>query len=338
MEPQMTKEQLREMEEKEKTWLEKRLDVVFLLFPLACGLFAIWEYWEIPNLRKNKDPMTYVYFLLFFMVLYAVFLVYGVLGKKKRLVDKLRYMAPLYGVLFLVLSLYDYMTLKTGALRYPFFPWFNDIFNIMIEDRAYLLECAAHTLRLLFTGYFCGAILGLITGITSGYSRRVRYWVDPILKVLGPIPTSTWIPLMMVIASSLFMGAVIVIGLGVWFSVTMASMTGISNVDVSYFEAARTLGTKEHQMVFRVAIPHALPNIFQGLTQGMSIACTALMIAEMIGVEAGLGWYINWAKAWAQYNKMYASIIIICLIFTAVTKLLGLIKSRALRWQEGMVK
>lgn len=44
MEPQMTKEQLREMEEKEKTWLEKRLDVVFLLFPLACGLFAIWEY------------------------------------------------------------------------------------------------------------------------------------------------------------------------------------------------------------------------------------------------------------------------------------------------------
>ena len=62
MEPQMTKEQLREMEEKEKTWLEKRLDVVFLLFPLACGLFAIWEYWEIPNLRKNKDPMTYVSF------------------------------------------------------------------------------------------------------------------------------------------------------------------------------------------------------------------------------------------------------------------------------------
>ena len=34
--------------------------------------------------------------------------------------------------------------------------------------------------------------LGLVTGITCGYSEKARYWVDPVIKFLGPIPTSTW--------------------------------------------------------------------------------------------------------------------------------------------------
>ena len=64
----------------------------------------------------------------------------------------------------------------------------------------------------------------------------------------------------------------------------------------------------------------------------------ALMVAEMIGVKSGLGWYITWQKGWAQYGKMYAAIILICLIFVAVNFLLNLIKRRVLKWQEGVVK
>ncbi len=199
------------------------------------------------------------------------------------------------------------------------------------------MESAVSTLKLLFCGYFSGVITGLITGITCGYSKKARYWIDPIIKVLGPIPTATWIPLVMVLASTLFRGSVFIIALGVWFSVTVASMTGIANVELPYFEAAKTLGASEHQLVFHVAIPYAVPNIIQGMIQGMSSACTALMIAEMLGVESGLGWYIIWAKSWAMYNKMFAALIVICLIFITVTKTLNIIKKKVLRWQEGMV-
>ena len=93
---------------------------------------------------------------------------------------------------------------------------------------------------------------------------------------------------MMVIASSLFGGAVFIIALGSWFAVTVASMTGIANVDRDYFEAARTLGASEQQLVFQVALPHAMPSILQGCTQAMSSSCTAIMIAEMLGVNQDL--------------------------------------------------
>ena len=129
-----------------------------------------------------------------------------------------------------------------------------------------------------------------------------------------------------------------IIALGVWYSVTIATLTGITNIDKSYFEAARTLGARGRQLVFRVALPFALPSIFQGLTQGMSSACTALLVAEMIGVESGLGWYITWQKSWAFYGKLYAAIVLICIIFVLVNLALALIKNRVLRWQVGMVQ
>ncbi len=330
------------MEQKKKSRAQHILDAAILLLPAASGLLAMAEYRYLPDVRANPNSVIYSIVLLCLIGLYLGALILGSVCaaglRRPRLLRALRYRAPLYSVLFLLLALYDFLTLKSGRLLYPFFPWANDIFNIMVTDWAALLESALYTLRLLFCGYSCGAVLGLITGIACGYSDKFRYWVDPLLKILGPIPTSTWIPLVMVVASTLFRGSVFIIALGVWFSVTMASMTGISNVDISYFEAARTLGANERQLVFRVAIPHAVPSIIQGLVQGMSNACTSLMIAEMIGVEAGLGWYIIWSKSWAQYNKMYAAIIIICLIFTGVTRLLNRIKRRVLRWQAGMVK
>lgn len=256
----------------------------------------------------------------------------------KTVLDKLRYKAPLYAALFLLLAGYDYLTLKTGILTQPFVPCMNSILNIAWEDKGYLIESTLHTLRLLFLGYFIGVALGLVTGITCGYSEKARYWINPIIKFLGPIPTSTWIPIVMVVAASLFKGAVFIIALGAWFAVTVASMTGISNVDKDFFEAARTLGASERQLVFKVAIPHAMPSILQGCTQAMSSACVAIMIAEMMGVKAGLGWYMTWAKSWASYDKMFAALFVICFIFTIVTKALDMIKRHVLRWQNGVVK
>ena len=123
-----------------------------------------------------------------------------------------------------------------------------------------------------------------------------------------------------------------------WFAVTVASLTGIANVGKEYFEAARTLGANDRQLVFRVAIPHAMPSILQGCTQAMSSSCIVIMIAEMLGVKSGLGWYMTWQTGWASYDKSFAALFVICFIFTLVTKGLERIKRYLLRWQNGAEK
>lgn len=337
----LTRRELKELEEREKTPIQKVLEVIIMILPIACGVIALLEYVLLPDLSRNKNPMYYVYVLVFFVAVYVCCGAFAGYRKRKGdkvFYEKLRYMAPLCSVLFLLLAVYDYLTLKTGTLTQPFVPCMNFIINAFVSDYPMLIECAFHTLKLLMIGYFIGVSLGLVTGITCGYSKKVRYWVDPVIKFLGPIPTSTWIPVIMVVASSLFAGAVFIIALGSWFAVTVASLTGISNVDKDFFEAARTLGANKRQLVFRVAIPHAMPSILQGCTQAMSSSCVALMIAEMLGVKAGLGWYMTWQTGWASYDKVFAALFVICLIFTLVTKVLERIKRYVLRWQNGVEK
>lgn len=337
----LSRQELKELEAKEKTMFQIALDWIIMVLPIICGVIAILEYKMIPDKITNNNPNTYVGALGVFIGIYFLYFMVAVIKKMRgnlQTIEKLRFKAPLMAVLFLLLAGYDYLTVKTGILTQPFIPCMNAILNIAWEDKTYLIECTLHTLRLLFLGYFIGVAAGLVTGIVCGYSEKVRYWINPIIKFLGPIPTPTWIPIIMVVFTSLFKGAVFIIALGSWFAVTVASMTGISNVDKSYFEAAKTLGANERQLVFRVAIPYAMPSILQGCTQAMSSACVAITVAEMMGVKAGLGWYMNWAKSWAAYDKMFAALFVICIIFTVVTKGLDIIKRRLLRWQNGVVK
>lgn len=337
----LTRKQLLELEREKKTKTQRWLDLVVWLLPFLGGLIAILEYTLLPDNSRNKVPWVYLAFLLILVGAYAVYCVVSLVALKKGnrdVIDKQHYRAPLYAALFVLLAVYDYLTLKTGILKQPFVPCMSFILNAFLVDYKMLIDCTLNTLKLLFYGYFIGVSLGLVTGITCGYSKRCRYWLDPIIKFLGPIPTSTWIPIIMVVASSLYSGAVFIIALGSWFAVTVASLTGISNVSKEYFEAARTLGANSRQLVFRVAIPHAMPSILQGCTQAMSSSCVAIMIAEMLGVKSGLGWYMSWQTGWASYDKSFAALFVICAIFTVVTNGLERIKRYLLRWQNGADK
>lgn len=194
----LTRRQLRELEEKEKTPAQKTAEAVIMVLPLLCGGIALLEYLLVPNNSRNRNPWSYVWVLGAALAVYIVCLLAAVIGKqhgKKDFYELLHYRAPRYSVLLLFLTLYDYLTLKTGVLTQPFVPCMNYIINAFLADYKMLADCTLNTLKLLFLGYFIGVSLGLVTGIACGYSKRIRYWIDPIIKFLGPIPTSTWIPI-----------------------------------------------------------------------------------------------------------------------------------------------
>jgi ABC transporter, permease protein len=329
-------EELLEQEEKGKTKREKNLEFLIQGSPFLMGVLALLEYFYVPNHQGFEASYVYAFFLLLLLLGNGISFLLSFRGKRQR--KNYLYHAPFRALVFFLFTLYDLLTLKSNILITPYFPSIDKVLSSMVQDRAYLWECTMSSLFLLFCGYFSGLIVGLLTGIACGYNKKINYWIEPFMKLLGSIPSTTWIPIVMVLATSLFRGSVFIIALGVWFSITLATITGIRNMDKSYYEAARTLGAKEKDLILEIAIPSALPSIFQGMVQAMSSACMALMVAEMIGVESGLGWYITWQKSWAEYGKMYGAIILICCIFVTVNFLLNSIKKRVLRWQEGMLK
>ena len=166
----LTRQQLKELEQKKLTPVQRFFELIIMILPLVCGIIAILEYTLIPDKGRNANPGVYLTCLIIAVLAYNV---YGWYAAFKRMkgdktpYEKLRYKAPLFAALYLLLAVYDYLTLKTGILTQPFVPCLNFIANAFWRERATILECTIHTLYLLFLGYFIGCILGLI-GVFSG--------------------------------------------------------------------------------------------------------------------------------------------------------------------------
>ncbi|NPV92786.1 MAG: ABC transporter permease subunit [Firmicutes bacterium] len=229
-------------------------------------------------------------------------------------------------------------TTKLGLLPMPFFPAPGGVLAVFFRDWSMLGLSIVYSLRLLGLGYLIGLLVGLPTGIFMGWSARFNYWVTPVLKLIGPIPSTAWIPITLVVFPTSFAASVFIIALAAWFPITVMAWSGIANVNKSYYEVARTLGGNSRYLITKVAIPAALPTIFVGLFMGMGTSFVSLVVGELLGVKAGLGWYIQWAQGWAEYSKVYAALLIMALIFSGLITLLFKLRDRVLVWQKGLIK
>jgi NitT/TauT family transport system permease protein len=250
------------------------------------------------------------------------------------------YYGPLAAGALVLTCLWELITAKLAWLPQPYFPGPDEVLGGVIEDRKVLLVSTLHSLRLLACGYLGGVAAGLVTGVLIGWFLRARYWLMPVMKVLGPLPATALVPLVMMlpIREFLFLSGAALIAFAVWFPVTMLTSSGIANVRLSYLDVARTLGAGRLYLIFRVAVPSALPNVFVGLFMGLGASFLTLIAAETLGVKAGLGWYIGLQKSNADYAKVYGSLVIMAAFFSALMTLLFQVRDRALKWQKGVIK
>lgn len=239
-----------------------------------------------------------------------------------------------------VLSVCAWQVITTGLRLFPlpYFPSPAGVLQSLLNDRKLLFDSTWHSLLLLLSGYTLGVIIALVTGICIGWFPQARYWGMPLLKVVGPIPATAWVPLAMVLSPSGTMSAVGLIALAVWFPVSMLTISGIANTRASYLDVARTLGAGPGYLIFRVAIPAAMPSIFIGLFMGLGTSFLTLIVAETVGVKSGLGWYVSWAQGWAEYGKVYGALVIMAVFFSTIMTLLFKLRDRVLVWQKGVIK
>jgi len=242
------------------------------------------------------------------------------------------------GGLITFFNFLNIVTVKLLLLPQIYFPSLNRVLHVYITDRKILLTCLGSSFTLLVEGLFIGSIVGIITGILVGWSKYWNYWVYPIIRILGPIPSSTWIPLALVIFPTPRWAAVFLIAFGVWFQLTILTSSGIQSVRKSYFEVSSTLGATDLQNLFRIAIPDSLPSIFLGFFNATCSSFVALIAAEMIGFKSGIGWYINWQKEMVSYPNVYAGLIIIAVFCYVFITLQFKVRDKLLGWQKGVIK
>lgn len=77
----LTRQQLKELEEKEKTTWQKVLDWIIMILPFVCGMIAMLEYWMVPNGSPNSNPYTYVGFLAVLISAYLIYFAFSLIQR-----------------------------------------------------------------------------------------------------------------------------------------------------------------------------------------------------------------------------------------------------------------
>ncbi|KQM54932.1 sulfonate ABC transporter permease [Pseudomonas sp. Leaf15] len=269
----------------------------------------------------------------------ALFIVLSLLGLRfSRLGQRLKNAGPWLIALPVLLGIWELLTAKLALLPVPFFAPPQALLAVYTEDYARLADSLLHSALLLGSGVALGAATGFVAGVSIGWSTRIGYWLHPVLRILGPVPSTALLPLCFFLFPSSWSASVFLIALATWFPVTVLTWSGVASVDKAYYDVARTLGAKPGFLIFKVAIPAALPHVFVGLFMGLGASFSTLVVAEMMGVKSGIGWYLQWAQGWAAYANMYAALLIMALACSGLITGLFLVRDRLLAWQKGAMK
>lgn len=312
--------------------------IIKLILPFIAVLLSVIIYYQIPDNGKQKEMNYpyYLYLLYVIAVVIAIEIVLGIFNEKIR--NRIIYKAPFLTGFIVFLLILNILTSKLTVLPTLFFPSLDRIIGLIVENRVFLLQNVLDSLLLLISGFLWGAVVGFFTGLLLGYFTKVGYWLNPVTKIIGPIPTTAWIPLALSTFPTTNSANIFLIAFAVWFPVTLMTSSGIQSVKNVNFEVARTLGASTLYQIVHVAIPASTPSIFLGIFYGTVSSFTTLMAVEMNGNASGIGWYINWQKSVMQYDGVYAGLIIIAILCSLLLTLLFKIRDKVLVWQKGVIK
>lgn len=320
--------------EKKSKWV----NLIIKSIPLAAFVITLACYYLIKDSGRQKatEYPYFAYFIEGLALIYIVIFLGSLFFKKWD--HHITYKAPFIAGVVLVMNLINCITTKTDFLSVVYFPSLDRIVGLLIEDRVFLLKNIIYSFKLLLTGFAWGASLGFLTGVLLGFSKVAVYWLNPVIKILGPIPTTAWIPLALSSFPTTYSANVFLIAFAVWFPVTLMTSSGIQGSSNVNFEVARTLGASTWYQIVHVGIPSAMPNIFLGIFYGTCSSFITLMSVEMNGSSSGIGWYINWQKQMMVYDGVYAGLILIAIICSTILTVLFKVRNRVLIWQKGVIK
>jgi NitT/TauT family transport system permease protein len=188
------------------------------------------------------------------------------------------------------------------------------------------------TLVRVLVGFALASAAGVALGTAIGTSRLVDGLFSPLLRILGPIPPITWIPVAIVIFgigqdanfALTFVGAV--------FPVIAATAVAVSGVSRDLLRAGRMMGDGRPGLIWHVVLPSAFPGIVGGLRIGLGLSWMMAVTSEMLAVHSGLGYTLWNAYNYLDYPAVFAAMIVTGICGLLTDALLRAATAKATRW------
>ena len=185
------------------------------------------------------------------------------------------------------------------------------------SDGSLFLGIGTSILRLLI-GLTIAIIGGMLLGILMARVETVNQTIGSLVLGLQSIPSVAWVPLAILWFGLTDGGIIFVTAIGSMFAVTIATYTGVKNINPHYIEAARNMGAKGTQLSIYVLIPAAFPYLISGFKQGWAFAWRGVIGAELLFSFLGLGFLLNVGRQLNDISQVFAIMLVIMMVGIAI--------------------
>lgn len=183
------------------------------------------------------------------------------------------------------------VTLVIGGLAYLSGKWrlaIGSVVGLLLIYDLQLWDHMIQTLVMVILGAFISVVIGLPLGVLCARRLGAYRVISPILDVMQTMPSFVYLVPVLIFFNIGLVPAIFATIVFAMPPVIRLTRLGILQVNDALIEAARSFGTTDSQLLWKVQLPLAMPSIKAGINQTVMLSLSMVVVSSMIGA-GGLG-------------------------------------------------
>lgn len=225
---------------------------------------------------------------------------------------------------------------RFGLVPTIFFPAPSVIVSTLVElgRSGEIAEHLGATLTRVLVGFLAGACCGTVVGWFLGWWPRLRWFVDPVIAALHPVPKVALLPLVLVVFGLGEQSLILVVALSAFFPAVISTAAGVRDLPPIHFEIAASCGVPGSVVLRRIVVPGSLPAVMTGFRLAANVAILVCISVELVAAETGLGNRIWFSWETFRTEELWAYLVLISLLGIALTSVLAILGAAITPWKR----
>jgi NitT/TauT family transport system permease protein len=223
---------------------------------------------------------------------------------------------------------------RLAGVREFLFPAPTSIIQELVEYPGFFAKNALYTLLVTAIGFGIALSLGVTLAVGIVYSRFLENTLYSLLVALNSIPKVALAPLFVIwLGTEMAPKIAIAVTIAI-FAIVVDTVLGLRSVDPETINMARAARASEWQILRKIRFPSALPHLFAGMKVAISFALVGALVGEFVAGSQGLGHAILLAQGMFDTPRVFAAIVILGLMGTALFYLVDALEGYMLPWHS----
>lgn len=163
-------------------------------------------------------------------------------------------------------------------------------------------------------GFGLASAVAIPAGLVVGRSEVIREYLEPVIRLLYPIPGIAWIPLAILWFGLTDKAMIFVVFIAEFFAIFFNTEAGARQINPVIIDAARCYGATGVTLLRRVILPATIPSIITGTRIALGGAWRMIVAAEMLAAKAGVGFVLMQARYQFQAADLMMTMILISVV------------------------